>query len=65
GWRASPGPEGAQTVLVETPTGHRYRSRAPQSPGVEAVESQAQLQPEHGQNGSRVELVFRRLVMAA
>ncbi len=80
GWRASPGPEGAQTVVVETPTGHRYPSWAPQPPGAEPVsaprtqpeaeaqpeaEPQAQLQPERGRNWPRVDLVFRRLALAA
>ena len=62
GWRASPGTEGAQTVLVETPTGHRYRSWAPQSPGAEGV---FEPEPEPGQNWSHAEFAFSRLVMAA
>ncbi|MFZ1283350.1 MAG: DUF222 domain-containing protein [Propionicimonas sp.] len=54
GWLARPEPEGAQTVLLETPTGHRYRSRAPVQSG-----RNAEKKP------SRFELAFRRLVIAA
>ena len=53
GWNARPLFDDAYEVQLETPTGHRYRSRAPNVPGA------------GGHAPSRAEYVFRALVRAA
>ena len=50
-WRTKPGVGGE--ILITTPTGHVYRSRAPDPPGTRSMTT------------SRVELRFRRLLLAA
>ncbi len=68
GWRArpAPGPAG-HTVVITTPTGHRYHSRAPDPPGAKTVASSS-MASKH-QNADVVdslnERVLRRLVQAA
>ena len=68
GWRARPAPDPAgHTVVVTTPTGHRYHSRAPDPPGAKTtVSSSVASKPQNPDVvDSLNERVLRRLVQAA
>jgi hypothetical protein len=53
GWHAEPPRPGRPDIVITTPTGHRYRSRAPDPPGARPPEP------------SNMELAFSRLLSAA
>jgi hypothetical protein len=67
GWRARPGPGGAgDTVVVTTPTGHRYTSRPPGPPGYRGREAAGRARILRTPQGrSHAEEIYRRVLAAA